>query len=144
MKVFDVGVGSVNLTWDLSVGGAAQIFLLTISHGSTSNNVSLTESYYHFIAPESAPPCEVYNFSVTATYIGATYTGAGCSVPSNAIEMMLPSLPNVTSLESSLVYSLVQNSKQFILNISFEVSQPGISMDDDVHYYYDVGCINSS
>ena len=135
----DVGVGSINLTWDLLIGGADQIFLLTISHGSSGDNMSLTESYYHFTAPEGAPPCEVYNFSVTATYVGATYTGAGCSVPSNAIEMMLPSLPNIASLESSLMYSLVQNSKQFILNISFEVSQPGISMDDYVHnnnYYY--------
>ena len=134
MKVFDVGIGSVNLTWELSLGGADQIFLLTISHGSSSDNnyLSLNESYYHFTAPEGAPPCEVYNFSVTATYVGTTYTGAGCSVPSNAIEMMLPSLPNIARLESSLVYSLVQNSTHFILNISFEVSQPGISMDDDI------------
>ena len=112
---------------------AGQFFLLTISHGSSSDNVSLNDSYYHFTAPEGAPPCEVYNFSVTATYVGATYTGVGCSVPSNAIEMMLPSLPNIARLESSLTYSLVQNSKQFILNISFVVSQPGISMDNDVH-----------
>ena len=34
LKVFDVGVGSVNLTWGLSVGGADQSFLLTISHGA--------------------------------------------------------------------------------------------------------------
>ena len=128
-----MGVGSINLTWDLSAGDQAQIFLLTISHGSSSDNVSLNESYYHFTAPEGAPPCEVYNFSVTATYVGATYTGAGCSVPSNVIEMMLPSLPNIARLEISLVYSLVQSSKQFILSISFEVSQPGISKDDDVH-----------
>ena len=138
MKVLDVGVGSVNLTWDLPVGGADQIFLLTISHGSSSDKVSLNDSYYNFTAPEGAPPCEVYNFSVTATYIGATYTGPDCSVPSNIIEMMLPSLPNIARLESSLVYSLVQTSKQFILNISLEVSQPGISMCDDVHNYYDV------
>ena len=96
--------------------------------------MSLNESYYHFTAPEGAPLCEVYNFSVTATYVGATYTGSGCSVPSNTIEMMLPSLPNIARLEISLVYSLVQSSKQFILNISFEVSQPGISKNDDVHH----------
>ena len=131
LKILDVGVRSVNLTWDLPVGGAAQNFLLTISHGSSSETMSLHESYYHFTAPEGAPPCEVYNFSVTATYVGATYTGAGCSAPSNANTIMLPSLPNIGRLESSLMYSLVQQSEQFILNISFEESQPGISMDDD-------------
>ena len=129
----DAGVSSVNLTWDLSVGDVAQIFLLMISNGSSSDIMSLNESYYHFTAPEGAPPCEVYNFSVTATYVGATYTGAGCSVASIVDNMMLPSLPNKGRLESSLMYSLVQTSKRFILNISFEVSQPGISMGDDVH-----------
>ena len=123
LKVLDVGVRSVNLTWDLSVGGAAQSFLLTISHGSSSDNMSLNESYYHFIAPEGAPPCEVYNFSVTATYVGATYTGVGCRVPSPVISTMLPSLPNIGRLEYSLMYSLVQNSEKYILNnISFEVN----------------------
>ena len=122
MKIFDVGISSVNLTWDSSVGGAAQIFLLTISHGFSSEIMSLNESYYHFIAPEGAPPCEVYNFSVTATYVGATYTGAGCSVPSIANTIMLPSLPNIGKLESSIMYSLVQQSGKFILNLTFEVS----------------------
>ena len=120
----------INLSWNRQSQGlddAALNFLLTISHGSSSDNVSLNESTYHFTAPEGASPCEVYNFSVTATYVGATYTGAGCSVPSNAIEMMLPSLPNIARLESSLVYSLGQIPKQFILNISFEVSQPNVA-----------------
>ena len=122
LKVMDVGVSSVNLTWDLSVGDAAQIFLLTISHGSSSDIRSLNESYYHFTAPEGAPPCQIYNFSVTVTYVGATYTGAGCSVPSIANKIMLPSLPNLGRMESSLIYSLVQHFQQFILNISIEVS----------------------
>ena len=124
MKVLDIGIRSVNLTWDLSVGGADQSFLLTISHGSSSDIMSLNESYYHFTAPEGAPPCEVYNFSVTATYVGATYTGAGCSVPSfvNNNMIMLPSLPSIGRLESSLMYSLVQNSEKYTLNVSFEVN----------------------
>ena len=123
MKVFDVGVGSVNLTWDLSVGGTDHIFLLTISHGSSSDNVSLNESHYHFTAPEGAPPCEVYNFSVTTIYVGATYTGAGCRVPSFVNNMiMLPSLPSIGRLESSLMYSLVQNSEKYTLNVSFKVN----------------------
>ncbi len=124
MKILDVGVSSVNLIWDLSVGGAAQSFLLTISNESSNNilSASLNESYFHFTAREGAPPCEVYNFSVTATYVGANYTGAGCSVPS-IVHTMLPSLPNIGRLESSLrlMYSLVQQSEQFILNILFEV-----------------------
>ena len=60
---------------------------------------------------EGAPPCEVYNFSVTATYVGVTYTGAGCSVPGPVISTMLPSLPNLERLEFSLMYSLVHESE---------------------------------
>ena len=119
-----MGAGSINLTWsqESSVGDAAQIFLLKISHGLSRQIISLNESYYNFTAPEGAPPCEVYNFSVTATYVGATYTGAGCSVPSPVLSRMLPFLPDVESLESSLTYHLVQQVGIFTLNVTFEVS----------------------
>jgi hypothetical protein len=122
LKVMDVGVSSVNLTWDLSVGDAAQSFSLTIvSNGSFEEVIPTNKSHYHFTALEGAPPCEIYNFSVTTTYVGAIYTGADCSVPSIVNDVMLPSLPNIRRLESSIMYSLVQNFRQFILNISFEV-----------------------
>ena len=121
MKILDADVSFINLTWDLSVGDEAQIFLLTIGHGSTSDTMSLNESYYYFTAPEGAPPCEVYNFSVTATSVGATYTGAGCSVPSPVLSTMLPSLPNISRLESSLNYVLQKQSTAFVIEVSFEV-----------------------
>ena len=63
-------------------------------------------STFTFTAPKDAPPCEVYNFSVTATYVGATYTGAGCSVPSPVLSTMLPSLPDIKKIESSLSYTV--------------------------------------
>ena len=51
------------------------------------HSYKLSDPYYAFTAPEGAPPCEVYNFFVTATYDidGVTYTGAGCSVQSSDI-----------------------------------------------------------
>ena len=100
-----------------------QTFFLTISHGSHTETIFLNESYYLFTAPESVPPCEVYNFSVTATYVGATYTGAGCSVPSPVLSRMLPSLPDIYVLESSLNYSLIkQQDRGVFLHTSFLVS----------------------
>ena len=122
----------INISWMLSSLGLVSLAAqgvyymcnLTISHGSITEVIPINEleSTYHFTAPEGAPPCEVYNFSVTVTYVGATYTGAGCSVPSIANKIMLPSLPNLGRMESSLIYSLVQHFQQFILNISIEVS----------------------
>ena len=56
---------------------------LTISHGSISDSqllISLTESTYHFSAPEGAPPCEVYNFSVTLVHANNVDVRTGCSV----------------------------------------------------------------
>ena len=80
-----------------------------------------TEPHHIFTAPEGAPACEVYNFSVTAFYIGAIYTGAGCSVPSPTLSQMLPSLPNISRLESSLDYVLEKQSTSFAVEVSFEV-----------------------
>ena len=87
-------------------------------------SLQLHEPYYVFTAPEGAPPCEVYNFSVTATYVGATYTGAGCSVPSPVLSRMLPSLPEIYKLESSHRYSLEKYATGDInLSVSFQVSE---------------------
>ena len=108
--VNDYNLRSVNISWSPLHG--YYVYTLTVtSSGILSQSFPLDTpylSYFTFTAPEGAPPCEVYNFSVTATYdiVGATYTGAGCSVPSPVLSRMLPSLPNVTKLESSLDYSL--------------------------------------
>ena len=80
----------------------------------------LGECYFIFSGSDSAPACEVYNFSVTATYVGATYTGAGCSEPS--IEtFMLPSLPDIRELEKSIKNQLMKEA-MISLIITFKVS----------------------
>ena len=87
--------------------------------------MSLLQSNYVFTAPDNAPPCEVYNFSVTATPVGATYTGDGCttSVSSPVLSRMLPSLPDISMLEASLKHSLEKlQSGKFLLDVSFTVS----------------------
>ena len=100
-----------------------QTFSLAISYGSVSQVIYLNESYYHFTAPEDPPLCQLYNFSVTTTYIGATYTGAGCSVPSPVISTMLPSLTDVDQVQSSLSYLLTkQPNGSLALQILLTVS----------------------
>ena len=109
----------------------AQDFYLSVNYDSSRKIIHKTEPHHRFTAPEGAPPCEVYNFSVTATYVGATYTGAGCSVPrlSPIMSTMLPSLPDIEKLNSSLIYSLALNSGNFTLNITFEVGILGVWID---------------
>ena len=117
----DYNLRSVNISWSPLHG--YYVYTLTVtSSGILSQSFSLDTpylSYFTFTAPEDAPPCEVYNFSVTATYdiVGATYTGAGCSVPSPVLSRMLPSLPNVAKLESSLDYSLELKSGGITLKL---------------------------
>ncbi len=111
----------INLSWSRESQGlddAELRFSLRVSHGS---KVSLNVSHYHFTAPEGVPPCEVYNFSVTATYVGATYTGAGCGVSSPVISTTLPSPPSIDQLESSLNLVLNKTSGGLSLHVSFEV-----------------------
>ena len=122
LDIVDVDISAVNISWSgLSAENqlnVAQNSILTITHGLVYNT---TEHHYSFTAPEGAPPCEVYNFSITATYVGAIYTGAGCSVPSPVISRMLPSLPNIERMNASLMYSLVVIHGNLNLNVSFEV-----------------------
>ena len=99
-------------------------YFLTISStycDLTCESVELHEPPFEFTAPDGAPTCELYNFSVIATYAGARYTGTGCSVPSS-IQSMLPSFPDIKRLESSLRYSLIKRAMSVTLNVSFKVS----------------------
>ena len=102
-----------------------QNFLLLTAEPTINNILSRSfktqKRFYEYYAPEDASPCEVYNFSVTATYVGATYTGVGCSEPSPVLSTMLPSLPNITGLESSLNYTLQKRSGKVILVVSYLV-----------------------
>ena len=118
-------ISAVNISWSgLSAENqlnVAQNSTLTITHGSSWTVINTTDHHYSFTAPEGSPPCEIYNFSVTATYVGATYTGAGCSIPSSIISRMLPSLPNIERMNASLIYSLIVIHGDLNLNVSFEV-----------------------
>ena len=77
-----------------------------------------------FTAPESAPLCEIYNFSVTATYTlsGVIYSGSGCSVPSPVLSRMLPSLPDKKSLDSIIAYEL--EKKMTVETVKMKVDLP--------------------
>ena len=101
-------------------------FSLTINYGSNSQVISLNESYFYFTAPEGAQPCEVYNFSVIAPYdiAGANYSIAGCSIPSPVLSKMLPSLPDIDEVESTLSYLLKkQPNGGLVLQVLFTVSK---------------------
>ena len=126
-----MGEEFINISWShlmsssLSLASIAThdvYYNLTISYGSSSQEIFLNESNYHFTAREGTPPCEVYNFSVTASHVGATYTGSGCSVPSPVLSTMLPSLPNIKYFCDSISYHLVKLSQGITLSVYFKVS----------------------
>ena len=107
----DMDIQSINVSLGFSSMTSSQIdesWTYTLSSMTTGAMLQLSDTYHVFTAPDNAPPCEVYNFSVTATPVGATYTGDGCSVPSPVLSRMLPSLPDIDKLESSLNYSPIK------------------------------------
>ena len=123
-------LNSINISWNQllptdSDDDSSPKFSLQISNRSMFEVVLLNKTNHTFAIPKNTPPCEVYNFSVTATYVGATYTGAGCNVPSPVLSTMLPSLPDIKGLETSLDYSIRlthdDDLSQLVLNVSFEV-----------------------
>ena len=132
--VEDIDIQTVNISWSplrlpLSLMiqdiNLVKTYILTVTTMASNTQIlQLYQSFYVFTAPEGAPPCEVYNFSVTAAYIGATYTANGCSP---ALSKMLPSLPDINRLESSLEYVLEKGfDRNIFLKASFLVSCDGI------------------
>ena len=126
----DIGIQRANISWNfpslpasLSTEDVNQTYILTVtsSNNAQPQKLQLHQLYYAFTS-EGASPCEVYNFSITATYdiVGATYTGAGCSVSSLVLSRMLPSLPDIEGI--GLSYNLVVIADGIKLNASFEVT----------------------
>ena len=109
---------SVNISWVVPNESNRLYFLTAMNSLNQQWTFTTQEPYLHFTAPEGAPPCEVYNFSVTATYIGATYTGAGCSEPSPVLSTMLPSLPLIGVVQS---YSIEKQAGEAVLTVYFQV-----------------------
>jgi hypothetical protein len=115
---------SLNISW-IDPNESNRHYSLTIINSFNQQWMfNPQETYHHFTAPEGAPPCEVYNFSVTATYVGATYTGVGCSVPSPVLSTTLPSLPkfNIGDLQSSYNFSLEKQAGEAVLTVYFQVN----------------------
>ena len=108
LNAYDVHVQAVNIQWrSPCTETIKEKYILSVSsRNSLPQTLLLNESCYEFSAPEIDQPCEVYNFSVTTTYVGATYTGGGCSLSTLVLSKMLPSLPDTAKFESSLTYSL--------------------------------------
>ena len=124
--VQEMFTNAINITWSskTSAETSEYSFLLTINSSSISSPMTLVlhNTLYLFTASEHVPPCEVYNFSVTATHVGATYTGAGCSVSSPVLSTMLLSVPDIDKMEQTIQFTLAKLSGELIFNISYEVS----------------------
>ena len=122
----DLNEMSINISWtEVSVLNKSYTVTISGDHGFRSTLESTSDEPYFSFPTDSvknAPPCEVYNFSVTATPVGAIYTGDGCSVPSPVLSRMLPSLPDITTLESSLNHTLTSSvGSGFQLEVVFMV-----------------------
>ena len=132
MDTTDVRLQTINISWSSLY--ELIYTMIIVSNTDHPQILNLNRTYYVFTALEGAPPCEVYNFSVTATYIGATYTGAGCRAPSPVLSTMLPSPPNISGLESSLNFILSKKFRDLSLHISFEVSTHSAALDPTFIY----------
>ena len=119
----DTDLQTVNISWSSLSQSVFTLTIVSSSNAAQPQILHLHQPYYAFTAPEGAPPCEVYNFSVAASYdfVGATYTGDGCSVSSPVVSRMIPSLPDINPLRNSIKCSLEKHSTGITLTTSFEV-----------------------
>jgi hypothetical protein len=133
LKKQDVALLTANISWNsvqLIPGAVVNFYTFSVVSKSTlfapfRQELQGTNHSIIFTAPEDVPHCEVYNFSVTATYdiIGAAYTGASCSVTvsGSVLSTMLPTLPEVDDLESTLTHSLEKSLSGITMRINFMV-----------------------
>ena len=134
LSASDITRGSSNISWcsqpnlvGYSDATIYRNYTLKVTEMNTNRTqlIKINDSmtYYVFQAGKNNEVCEVYNFSIIATYeiVGATYTGIDCNVPSTVLSRMLPSVPDTERLNSSLTYSLHLIHSNLKLNISFEV-----------------------
>ena len=109
---------TVIVLWDKISSSTVPSYKVMIS--GALHSYKLSDPYYAFTAPEGAPPCEVYNFSVTATYDidGVTYTGAGCSVQSSDVLVLYGAYLS----DTSDLWTEVNLLGELIFNIFVEIS----------------------
>ena len=123
IDIEDIDLQAANISWSSLNQSVYTLTIVNSRNIAQPQILQLHHPYYAFSAPEGAPPCEVYSFSVAANYdiVGATYTGVGCSVSSPEISRMLPSLPDINPLRSSIKFLLEKHSTGIILTTSFAV-----------------------
>ena len=128
LTVTDISVQRVNASWSPlpSAFNTTEKFTLTII---SCNNHEIQElllrnrTYYEFSSNEDKSSCTNFTFSLSSNLSSPIHNG-NCVSQSNTVQRPLPSLPNITSLESSLSYSLSKQPGQggVVLNVSFLVS----------------------
>ena len=115
----DLGLQLINISWSPLL--LNESYTLTVISENTQPQLHESlQSSFLFTAPDSAPPCEVYNFTATFDGVGAS-AEVGCSV---VLSRMLPSLPNKQGLESSLNYSTEgEDANTVSIVVSIKVSK---------------------
>ena len=122
---YNSGVQSVNVSWSELSDNYQPIENYTLivqnTNESSRQTFTLNESFYIFISKEDNSSCAVFNFSVLTSFTSSIHSGS-CISESNAVQTMLPSLPNITFLESSINVSLARGVGSVILSVYFLVS----------------------
>ena len=114
------GVGSLNISWSLvTIEGVVVNFTVTFTNLNDSSTgpmeVSGIQDQHYIFTLQDSTLCDVYSFQVTAV------NGAGTGTSSEIITRSLPSLPDISSVQNSIQYSLVRTASGVTLNITFNV-----------------------
>ena len=122
---YNSGVQSVNVSWSELSDNYQPIENYTLivqnTNESSRQTFSLNESFYVFTSKEDNFSCAVFNFSLLTSFTSSIHSG-NCISESNAVQTILPSLPDITLLESSINVTLARGEGSFILSVSFLVS----------------------
>ena len=127
MTVTGEGLATSRISWffDENSTELEVFFSLTVSNLNDTSiepmHVSGIEDQYYLLTIRDTTSCEVYSFQVAAT------SNAGSSNFSAPVSSTFPSVPDISPLESSLQYSIVQRTSsngndEIILSVSFDVS----------------------
>ncbi len=118
ITLIENGVSSIRMEWSSPITEGVNLkFILTVTYLNSSSSQPLvipniTTQHYNFTMGGDPSSCDVYTFQITAL------NDAGASDPSEIITRSLPSLPDISQVQ----HSLVNTEDGLKLNVTFNVT----------------------
>ena len=121
LTAIENGLGSLSISWELdgTILGVMVDFVVIIRLEGSSTERIFTTKLNQVVMSADNTSCDMYSIQIVAN------NSAGQSPPSERVTAVFPSLPDISSMENSLEYSLHKTSdNEVTLTVTSRVRLP--------------------